>query len=437
MERGILVTGLCTLHWGRLQYGNVGNYYIVEPLFRLLHKYFPDSCIYTTFQMDDAFVKNENIVVLPMELYYSWSETDVERAIQDVEAARKLAEDKKSDIPKSEYIKALECCEIVINVSGDMWGDNAEHVGKDRFYVDCLKMKAAQLLNKKTVLYAVTPGAFKSVKDFDLAKEVFERFDRVFIREKVSMGNLKKWGLSTEKVTYAPCPSFLYEANKDGSSRWTEYIEEAHSSEFEVIGMTFGGFNMPKGPYDMWPREDAQYEHFLQLAEHVLRKGNKKIMLFSHTNGFDLPPKFRLKNGRDFVILQQFCTLLKGRNPEIADRICLVEEPLLPYDLKGLIGKLDMLITGRVHASVAATSQMVPTVFMEYDRRVIYSDKMSGFSEQMGLEEYVCTPDDLEQMIRVTERCMQNKELIEKQLQIEIPKLQRLAEDAVKELRNA
>ncbi len=436
MEKGILVTGLCTLHWGRLQYGNVGNYYIVEPLFRLLHKYFPDSCIYTTFQMDDVFIKREDIRVLPMDLYYSWSESDVERAIQDVETAKKIAEDKKGDILKSEYIEALEKCEIVINVSGDMWGDNAEHVGKDRFYVDCLKMKAAQLLNKKTILYAVTPGAFKSVKEFALAKDVFENFDKVFIREKVSMGNLEKWGMSTEKVTYAPCPSFLFEANDDGRSKWTEYIKEAHDSGFEVIGMTFGGFNMPKGPYDMWPREDAQYEHFLRLAEHVLHKENTKIMLFSHTNGFDLPPYFRLKNGRDFVILQQFSTLLKDRNSDVSERICLVEEPLLPYDLKGLIGKLDMLITGRVHASVAATSQMVPTVFVEYDRRVIYSDKMSGFSEQMGLEAYVCTPDNLEQMIRVTEACMQNKELIEKQLRVEIPKLQKLAEDAIKELKD-
>ena len=57
MSKKILVTGLCTLHWGRLQYGNVGNYYIVEPLFRLLHSFFPDYEVVTTFQMDDEFIK--------------------------------------------------------------------------------------------------------------------------------------------------------------------------------------------------------------------------------------------------------------------------------------------------------------------------------------------------------------------------------------------
>ena len=64
--KGILVTGLCTLHWGRLQYGNIGNYYIVEPLFRELHRWFQGYTIYTTFQMDDSFADRENIRVLPM-----------------------------------------------------------------------------------------------------------------------------------------------------------------------------------------------------------------------------------------------------------------------------------------------------------------------------------------------------------------------------------
>ena len=69
--KSILVTGLCTLHWGRLQYGNIGNYYIVEPLFRQLHKHFPDYKIVTTFQMDEQFIRKEDIEVVPMELYYA------------------------------------------------------------------------------------------------------------------------------------------------------------------------------------------------------------------------------------------------------------------------------------------------------------------------------------------------------------------------------
>ena len=68
--KSILVTGLCTLHWGRLQYGNIGNYYIVEPLFRQLHKHFPDYKIVTTFQMDEQFIRKEDIEVVPRDIIF-------------------------------------------------------------------------------------------------------------------------------------------------------------------------------------------------------------------------------------------------------------------------------------------------------------------------------------------------------------------------------
>ena len=358
--KSILVTGLCTLHWGRLQYGNIGNYYIVEPLFRQLHKHFPDYRIITTFQMDEQFIRKEDIEVVPMELYYSWNEEDVPNAYKDVEVAEKRAHNIECEL--TQWVECLLNCEYVINVSGDMWGNNAEHVGHKRFLVDCLKMKAAQLLQKKTILYAVTPGPFSDKEENQLAKEVFNKFDLVVIREKVSRDNLIKWGFSIEHVVWAPCPSFLFEANKDYRSKWTQCIGNSHEQQRKVIGITFGGFNLPCGPYDMWPRAEEQYEVYVKLAEYVMNDLKADIVIFSHTNGFDLPPHFRLKCGRDYMILEQLYHILLKKNPKYEEHIKLIDEPLLPCDIKKVIGNLDMLITGRVHASVAATSQCVPTV---------------------------------------------------------------------------
>lgn len=87
-------------------------------------------------------------------------------------------------------------CEFVLNVSGDMWGDNAEHVGHQRFLVDCLKMRTAQILGIKTILYAVTPGPFNKVEDKKLALQVFNNFSMVVIREKLSKKILLR-GFST------------------------------------------------------------------------------------------------------------------------------------------------------------------------------------------------------------------------------------------------
>lgn len=423
----ILVTGLCTLHWGRLQYGNIGNYYIIEPLFRLLHKYFPEYRILTTFQMTQDFAEKENVEVLPMNLYYNWdSENDLKNAFQDVEKANAYMIEKNCTL--TEYDRTVLECEFILNVSGDMWGDNAEHVGHQRFWVDCLKMRAAQILGIKTILYAVTPGAFDKVEDRKLALQVFKDFSLVVIREKLSRENLIKWGFPTDHVVWAPCPSFLFEPNREYVSKWTKDIEASHKQKEKVIGFTFGGFNMPVGPYDMWPREPEQYNVFLDVAEYIINELKTDIMIFSHTNGFELPPHFKLKCGRDYVILHKFYELLLERNKDYEKNVTLVDEPLLPCDVKMLIGKLDMLITGRVHASVAATSQCIPTVYIEYDRNVIYSDKMYGFSSQIGMEKYVCMPEDVEGLITTVTDCYQNMELVKSQLQRIIPQIKEQAE---------
>ena len=51
----LLLIGQCSLHWGRMENGNIGNYYIVEPLIRELHRVFPDAEIVTTMQMTERF----------------------------------------------------------------------------------------------------------------------------------------------------------------------------------------------------------------------------------------------------------------------------------------------------------------------------------------------------------------------------------------------
>lgn len=108
--------------------------------------------------------------------------------------------------------------------------------------------------------------------------------------------------------------------------------------------------------------------------------------------------------------------------------VVLVDEPLLPYNMKALIGKLDMLITGRVHASVAATSQCVPTVYMEYDRRVMYSDKMYGFSSLLGMEKYVCEPGNLDALIRMVTLSYDNLEEIKTALTTKITMIKKCAD---------
>ncbi len=427
----ILVTGLCTLHWGRLQYGNVGNYYIIEPLFRELHRVFPEGEIATTFQMTEEFILKEKITVLPMEWYYAWREDEIELAKSEYEAV------KNKDIIKTPFAEYVKNCDLVINVSGDMWGDNAEHVGRGRFLVDLYKMGTAQLLGKKTVLFGGTPGPFNEEESKEFAKEIFKQFALVVNREPVSNKNLKDWGFFVDKVKDFACPAFLYEPELDEENkRLAKDIISTIRDEKPLIGFTIGGFNMPIGPYDMWPRDEWQYNVFAEIVENMINVLDAKVVFISHTNGFILPPNFELINGRDFLILNQlYEIILKRGKLKDANNLVIIDKPYLPEMVKTIIGSFDMMVTGRVHASVAAISQNIPTVFLTYEQSFIPSTKMYGFASLCEVGEYVCEPTNAEEMIRLVDDCYKKREEIRTRLNNRIPEVKQYARNAFDAMR--
>src|SRR5690606_32986551 len=92
------------------------------------------------------------------------------------------------------YIDEVQKADLVIDFSGDIWGDNADFLGEDRFYVGLCKDRVAQLFGKKTVMIAGSPGPFSADKNLGFAKEVFSHFDLVTNRESISRGILSSYG---------------------------------------------------------------------------------------------------------------------------------------------------------------------------------------------------------------------------------------------------
>src|SRR5690606_2264430 len=130
----ILIIGQCTLHWGRMEFGNIGNFYIIEPFVRELYENFPDAHIKTTFQMSKRFCEDEKVEVLPIELYYGWRENELFEARREIEISCHYRNHGKLE-EVTPYIEAVMWADLVIDFSGDIWGDNANFLGANRFEV--------------------------------------------------------------------------------------------------------------------------------------------------------------------------------------------------------------------------------------------------------------------------------------------------------------
>lgn len=401
----ILVIGQCTLHWGRMEFGNIGNYYIMEPFFRELHRVFPSAKIMTTFQMSDRFCYNEDVVCLPMNLYYAWEKEDLDKAYKEMAIATIYFETNNL-IEKTPFIEAVLDSDLVIDFSGDIWGRNADLVGPNRFLVGLLKDRVVQLLGKPIVMMAGSPGPFNRDETLDFAHKVFANFTFVTNREKKSREILQDFGFDVSNVKDFACPAFMFEPSLQKDV--LHFIENTplQSKGKPTIGFVLCGWNMLEGPFSREDWREEEFDVYVKALVNFIEKNDVNVCLMSHSNGFDLPPQFKLKQGRDFVVVKKLYDILQ--KTDVSKSVFLLDGLYSPAETKAIISNFDMLISGRVHAAVAGLSQNIPTVIIDYGHEP-KAHKLIGFADIAGVCEYVANPASLTDLEDKMERCWNNR----------------------------
>lgn len=422
----ILVIGQCTLHWGRMEFGNIGNYYIIEPFMRELHANFPGCTIRTTMQMSQRFCDAEKVEVLPMSLYYGWVPDELAGVRKELE----LSEGFKATgtlVSSTPYLEAVQWADLVIDFSGDIWGDNANFLGADRFLIGLLKDRIAMNMGKKVVMLAGSPGPFSEPATRELAKQVYADFDLVTNREPISTSLLVEEGFDVSRTVSLACPAFLFEPatgpevdallQREGLAR--------EGREKPLVGFILCGWNFEQGPFDKWPRDDADYIKFAEAVEYLTETLGARVCLMSHSNGFDVPPApFVLKHGRDYPIIKQLQKVLQDRG--IARDVFALDGIYDTWQTKAIIGRFDMLVSGRVHAAVSGLSQCVPTVVVDYGHEP-KAHKLVGFATVAGAREYVADPSCAGDLIARITACWNEREAYHQRLQQKIPEVKATA----------
>ena len=109
--------------------------------------------------MSDEFCKREHVRCVPMHLYYAWKDDDLLNAYKELALAN-IYKETGQLIDKTPFIEEVLCSDLIVNYSGDIWGQNADLVGKNRFLVGLIKDRTVQLLGKKIAMIAGSPGPF-------------------------------------------------------------------------------------------------------------------------------------------------------------------------------------------------------------------------------------------------------------------------------------
>ena len=428
----ILLTGQCTLHWGRMEYGNIGNYYIAEPLVRELHRAFPGAEIRTTFQFSDDFCQRELVVRLPMALYYGWTGHDLEDARGELAATRAAGGTPLG--PRSPFIAEVQQCDLVIDFSGDIFGDNADLLGPGRFEVGLCKLRTAQLLGKPTALIAGSPGPFSAPATRALVDEVLAGCSLVTTREELSLQILRETGCDTTRIPALACPAFLFDSRcaVPAVASTIQQMRDSASGR-PVVGFVLCGWNFRHGPFDRWPRTDDEFLPFVEGLECLANELGAAVYLISHANGFHPPPaEFRLHHGRDFPIAQQLLSVFRRRGGAAAPVFTLGSvHPA--SETHAILGSLDFLVSGRVHAAVAALAQQVPTTIIDYGHEP-KAHKLRGFARVAGVDDCVADPRTYGDIVSKIRTCWADRAALRSRLAKRIPLVRELARRHIDQL---
>ncbi len=415
----IFVTGQTTLHWGRMEFGNIGNYYIADPFFLELRRIFPDDSIVTTLQFSDEFKKRYDIVSVEKELYYDFESVEnLALSLDELSNAHEIANG-TNDKYFDEYVKICHECDIFIDLSGDIWGDNADFLGKDRFEVGLIKDKIPQVLGKKTCMIAGSPGPFNNEKNIGLAEEVYAGFDLITNREPISTELLKKSGFDCSHTETLPCPSFLAKNADDEEGLKILRDSGLLNDNKPIVGFIICGWNFKKGPFDRWPRDAEEYSFFADCIESITKNNDVRVCLMSHSNGFKVPPApFELIHGRDYPIMKQLETICRERNLDVT----LLDGIYSPEVTRSIIKNFSMLVSGRLHGAVAGWSQYVPTVAIDYGHEP-KAHKLKGFAKVVGMEDCVADPVSKVDLLNKINDCWNKRESIRDSLRERVPKV--------------
>jgi colanic acid/amylovoran biosynthesis protein len=421
----ILVIGQLSFEMNRLEFGNVGNYYIVQGFFRELKRVFHEAKVCTTLQLTSSFAIQEGIEILPLELY--WNKNNASEAREEFLA---VARSIPGECARSTFIDEVMKCDLVVDFSGDIWSDNADLLERGRFEAGIYKNRTVKALGVHQVLMASSPGPFNSL-DVDLVKKGLSSFDLIVNREGASRLLLENAGVDEDVIYDGACPAFLMNPDNvvDEFADW-EHVDYAdHEGN---VGLIVCGFNFIEGPHNLLDRPDSHYDFFVEIIDVIVRAGNR-VTLMGHSNGFVIPPdEFALKRGSDYkhaLRLWELC-IKKGLGGDVV----LMESVISPNSCFKLIGSLKALVSGRIHGGVAGFVNLVPTLIIDYGHAP-KAHKLRGFMDLLGGNYEMLSAEKPDESLEILRQFVGNLKQERERLSEVVPQVQRRVHDSFDQLR--
>lgn len=286
-----------------------------------------------------------------------------------------------------DIIQRIKDFDVFLSIGGDnyCYGDLPD-------YYELHRIIKSQ--GKKLLLW----GASLGKKDIETAEKLndLQGFDALLIREPHSEKELKELGLNNV-IRVADGAFVLDKTYLSFPPEWEER---------NTIGFNYSPLVFNKHPES---RKAA-----IALLQHILATTNYKIALTPHV----------IQSGNDDYECMQSLMEELAQNSGY-NRLFLLPNNLNATEYKGFIGRMEVFIGARTHATIAAYSSAVPTMVLGY------SIKSLGIAQDLfGYERLVLKDtqiNDSKLLIEKFEELIRDKEEIRSILVHKIPEVQQMS----------
>lgn len=301
------------------------------------------------------------------------------------------------------------------------WGDGYITTPPHKILHKCLFLK---YWRKPLVLFPSSIGPFKGNLKRALAVLGLRKFDCLMARDTVTYNYLSDLGLHHAHLV--PDTAFILEPTAK------DKVDSLLRQEGIPAESSFIGLNISQLLNQLAVRkQDIDYVVFMaELARYLADRYARRVLLIPHQI---LPASFRearedyrTYQGDDRIAIKAIMDLL-GDYPKVT--------PLLgeytSRELKGIIGRCEIFVGGRMHSVIAALSQGIPSVLIQYSHKAI------GVMDTLDLRDYVwdiSAPPD--QLFTLADRTWQNKSRLRQKLltdMVEVKKKVGLAGELLEE----
>lgn len=207
------------------------------------------------------------------------------------------------------------------------------------------------LIGKPLILGPVSIGPLTSKTTVWLARYVLNKVDVITTREAITRDYLASIGVKRPRIELAADMAFL--------------LESPASSEVDKIVNDFG--SVPNGKplvgivvrMFVWERAEQYYQLMADVVSFIVLHLGAQVWLLPHDQG----PHVYWKD-------KAVCEEIRSRVAQ-PQAVVVFPDALSPMEAKGILSRCDMVIAWKLHGTIAAASQGVPTLGISYGNKFI------------------------------------------------------------------